>query len=231
MITEEGLIIQRKKFKNILVLTGDINPLKEDEELFEKFYYGLSNFRREKCNRFKKKNDKIRCTGAGILLDLGLKEYGLCEKNSTYLLGKNGKPYIEGHPELCFNISHSGDRVMCAFADVPVGCDVEFVEEGKKQTDSIAKRFFTENERRLIETQKSDDGIFYTIWTLKESYVKCIGEGLQCPFDSFSVVDDNGNIALSGDCGIELFSFKEDNYRFGVAYAVSDRAYSYLDRE
>lgn len=34
---------------------------------------------------------------------------------------ETGKPYLRLHPELFFNISHSGDWIACALGDAPVG--------------------------------------------------------------------------------------------------------------
>ena len=40
--------------------------------------------------------------------------------------GQNGKPEIEGHPEIHFNLSHAGELVVCAMsAQYPVGVDVQ----------------------------------------------------------------------------------------------------------
>ena len=39
---------------------------------------------------------------------------------------ENGKPIVEG---ICFNLSHSGDYVICAVSERPVGCDIEQIKE------------------------------------------------------------------------------------------------------
>lgn len=52
---------------------------------------------------------------------------------------------------------------------------------------SIAARFFTDREYRVL-LSKSGDALcrtFYTLWTLKESYIKAEGRGLSIPLDSF----------------------------------------------
>ena len=36
-----------------------------------------------------------------------------------------GKPWFPAAPELHFSISHSGGRWVCAFADAPVGLDLQ----------------------------------------------------------------------------------------------------------
>jgi hypothetical protein len=72
---------------------------------------------------------------------------------------------------ICFNISHSANYVVCAIADSPVGIDIE---GGRKVNRSVAKRYFTEEE---IESIHSDED-FFKIWTFKEALGKYTGEGL-----------------------------------------------------
>jgi phosphopantetheinyl transferase len=72
---------------------------------------------------------------------------------------------------ICFNISHSANYVVCAIADSPVGIDIE---GGRKVNNAVAKRYFTEEE---IESIHSDED-FFKIWTFKEALGKCTGEGL-----------------------------------------------------
>ena len=208
-----------KNIGKLKIYIGDITLLKNDAEFFGICYKSLSDFRKRKCDRYKQIPDKARCVGAGMMLDIALSEYGLSERDSIYILGENGKPSIDGHPEICFNLSHSGDRVMCAISDTPVGCDVEKIKPYRKNLDQIARRFFDENERKkiFIDAPKEAE-VFYQIWTLKESYIKYTGEGMKCSFESFSVVDNLGEFAIKGNPDIGLISFKDGEYSFGAAY-------------
>ena len=52
-------------------------------------------------------------------------------------LGEYGKPYLAAHPGIEFNISHSGLYVVVAVSDVPVGIDVEEVQD--RDLHSIGK--------------------------------------------------------------------------------------------
>ncbi len=96
-------------------------------------------------------------------------------------IGENGKPYIDG---LHFNISHSGEYVVCAFADSEVGVDIEKIREYRKR---VAEKFHPE-EIAAIENSEDKDLEFFKIWTMKEAYLKCLGTGISKDL-SFNVFD------------------------------------------
>ena len=108
-----------------------------------------------------------------------------------------------------FNLSHSGCKVMCVLGPIPVGCDIEYI---KKANAGIAKRFFSAKDNELLD-EASEYGeqkyreCFYRLWTLKESYIKCTGQGLKCSMDSFSFVYEDERYHIAGN---EDFSFLSD---------------------
>lgn len=92
-----------------------------------------------------------------------------------------GKPrLVDGQAVLDFNLSHSGELLVCAItAGYPVGVDIEF---GKPARDvmRLARRFFSEIEVAALESCDASDqrARFYDLWTLKEAAVKSQGEAL-----------------------------------------------------
>lgn len=97
--------------------------------------------------------------------------------------GEHGKPYLPDDPQVHFNLSHSGNRVMCAVSAHACGCDVEQISHKKKQIDMVI-RCLAESEQRLAAVSAVH---FYRIWTLKESILKLSGEGIVIPLNSFEV--------------------------------------------
>ena len=97
--------------------------------------------------------------------------------------GEHGKPYLPDDPQVHFNLSHSGNRVMCAVSAYACGCDVEQISHKKKQIDMVI-RCLAESEQRLAAVSVVH---FYRIWTLKESILKLSGEGIVIPLNSFEV--------------------------------------------
>ena len=90
--------------------------------------------------------------------------------------GEHGKPYFCVHPEVRFNISHTGNLVMCAVSDFEIGIDVQ--EKEQINTDRIAKKIMSpgEYEKYLAGSERRD--FFYRVWVMKESYVKWTGDGI-----------------------------------------------------
>ena len=144
----------------------------------------LSNFsekRREKILRCQDPDKRKEIAGAGILLSHILGQYGTKEAELQY--GSNGKPESD---KICFNLSHSGEMIICAVSELLVGCDIEKQRTGYER---MLRRIFTEKEKTMWEhlSEKERDDLFLRIWTIKESYIKMTGEGLKVPLTSLEV--------------------------------------------
>lgn len=103
-----------------------------------------------------------------------------------------GKPECaDTHHEnpLCFNVSHSGDRVLYGISNQRhIGVDIEKICFMENQ-DEIVNRFFSQQEiedyKRLPESLRRE--AFFNCWTRKESYIKSWGKGMSIELNTFSV--------------------------------------------
>lgn len=101
----------------------------------------------------------------------------------------SGKPELKNPPlPLRFNLSHNNELIICTVClEHNIGCDIENLSR-KISIESIAKRYFSENEYQVIKN--SDESIrnstFFEYWTLKEAFVKATGLGISQGLDSFS---------------------------------------------
>lgn len=141
----------------------------------------------EKAAKLRFPEDRILSLGAGLLLDRGLQKYGLREREVELEYRHNGKPYLKNHPELFFNLSHSGTMVMAAFSDREIGCDIEKIRKTKM---ALVHRYFAEERAAVSEQEEREeerDRLFSRYWTLKESVLKATGEGMRLPLDSFEL--------------------------------------------
>ena len=151
----------------------------------------LSHYRRAKTLRYRFDSGKHLSAGAGLLLDSMLREHGLREHDMQYTEGEHGKPVFANHPELHFNLSHSGSLVACALSNRPVGVDVQQLVADLRP--SLVRYIMSHQEIEAFEALGDDDNakslLFTQLWTLKESYAKATGMGLSHEFPSFKISD------------------------------------------
>lgn len=146
----------------------------------------ISDKRRKKIDRFIFMKDKVQGLFAEIILRYALLEqYSIHSLDIEFEYTEYGKPGLANYRDIHFNMTHSGNWVLCGVGDTSLGVDVEQIKE--KQL-SMANKMYTKEENDFIHNQLQENRLkaFYKIWTLKESYVKNIGKGLSIPFDSFS---------------------------------------------
>ncbi|MCI8661134.1 MAG: 4'-phosphopantetheinyl transferase superfamily protein [Lachnospiraceae bacterium] len=163
----------------------DYEAGRQKPELLSSF---LSVNRQQKIQRFRYAQGKALSLGAGLLLDYGLREYGLREKDVVLSYGSDEKPYLQDYPMIHFNLSHSNSMAMAVFGDQEIGCDVEQIGTPDYR---IVRRFFAEEEAEVIEEQINDrekTRMFYRFWTLKESFLKVTGKGIRMPLNDFSIL-------------------------------------------
>lgn len=101
-----------------------------------------------------------------------------------------GKPHIIATEIRCplkFNLSHTNGVVACAVSHGhDVGIDIEYIRHDLNY-QKLAHYVFAQTEisglnRLPLSAQRQR---FYTLWTLKEAYVKAVGAGLSVPLDEF----------------------------------------------
>lgn len=151
----------------------------------------LSKNRLRQIDKFQLKEDYLRSLLSEVMLRKKVGELiGINPQMLEIERNDYGKPFIKNVPDIHFNISHSGEWVVCIISEKQCGVDIEKI--GCYYTD-IAQKFFSESEYQLIlqfsEEIKTER--FYELWTLKESYVKFLGKGLSVPFNSFHLMLDN----------------------------------------
>lgn len=145
---------------------------------------------------------------------------GLSLEKVSFARNCYGKPYLTNALNSFFNMSHSGDYVICGLSNTPIGVDIEEIVRAPLD---VAEYCFSANEKRVLREKngREADKLFYALWTLKEAYLKMVGIGLrnitQC---SFSIDSENGEIKcfLDGKIAEEfVFSLIEKgNYIMAV---------------
>lgn len=140
-----------------------------------------------------------------------------------------GKPSLNFniHPDqIYFNLSHKNNYTVYGIAQHNLGIDLERIDH-KVKIENIAKRFFCLPEYKYLKQLKEEDKYryFFTLWTIKEAYLKSIGQGLSGGLDSIYIEDigDNYNYQIFNNQGqkLENWMIKKwdilDNYILSIA--------------
>lgn len=182
------------------------------EESYERLFAAASTQRQAKATRYRCQEDRLRCVAADALLRWVIAQTPGMPPHCTIEAGPNGKPYISGAEHFHYNLSHSGNWVVIAFGDSPVGVDVETIRTSA-DAEAIARRWFTEEEYAWVFSKdESRLERFFQIWTGKESYLKYLGTGLTKSTRSFRVaagtVEDPPGVPCPGLC-LHQFSLED----------------------
>ena len=166
------------------VYYAKIKPLTR-EERYKLYYNCLPESRQKRVDNYISQEDKIRSVAAFSLLIKLLNDNHISYQNEDFKIDANGKLYL-ANSNIYLNLSHSMDFVIAGISDHPIGVDVEYIKKDKKYED-IAERVF--NQEEIIEYRRNINKrmFFYQVWTIKESYIKCIGKGLQVDMRSINI--------------------------------------------
>lgn len=139
--------------------------------------------KRQQIERYRFPDDARRSLFADMMIRyLAATTLGLRNDDLLFAKSIHGKPYLTNDPHFQYNISHSGRYVLCGIHHSPIGVDIEQLQEVKP---AVAKRVLSPEEYPNVWINDAlSPEAFLVYWTLKESYMKCIGEGMLIPFNS-----------------------------------------------
>lgn len=193
-----------------------------NEKLLNLLYPLISKDKIERSKRFKFQKDAIHCLLGDILLRYALfHKYNIKINQLSFTYNDYQKPSIKDYADIHFNLSHSGDWLVCAINNQPVGVDVQ--EISPIDALSITKRYFTTEEQKYFINKNNDEilSIFYDLWCMKESYIKLTGQGLSLPLNSFRIDLDTKPINIINTKTQEHLAkidqhYLADNYKLAV---------------
>ncbi|WP_299249774.1 4'-phosphopantetheinyl transferase superfamily protein [uncultured Aquimarina sp.] len=153
---------------------------------FQNYLNLLPKPHQDQVNRFRFWRDKHLCLFGKLLLLEGVKKYGYSHSilsNIEYT--PFNKPYFNN--TLKFNISHSGNMVICAMSNsYELGVDTEEIKPISKKDFS---NLWTQKELEFI-IEDENYNWFYKLWTRKEAVIKADGKGLNIPLKNLDVLAD-----------------------------------------
>ena len=180
------------KSKNeILILSYQIKHKWDNNKIIENLNKLPESFI-DNILKYTNKEKKIASLIGKLLLIKGLKSINNYDLNEINIEKKliNSKPFIKNAPY--FNISHSGDIIICAISkNYEIGIDIEKIKPIKIEN---FKSILSKEDLKFIKNQKDHSKAFFEIWTKKEAILKAIGTGI--------IPTLFKNITLNKDLGI-----------------------------
>jgi 4'-phosphopantetheinyl transferase len=173
-----------------------------DDARFAKLLASIDPARYAKASSFHTREDQQLSVVGGILMSRAL-------EGRAPRYGSFGKPLAEG---IGFNISHCQMCVALLTSDRDCGVDVEAVRDFDRDTLPLC---FTTGEQKQIVSARDSRGMYYTLWTLKESYLKTIGSGI-----SHNLLSIEFEVSSDGvRCSEEGYLF--DSFLYAGKYRIS----------
>jgi 4'-phosphopantetheinyl transferase len=182
----------------------------EGPEWREAFAAVLTPEERARHGRLASPEFKLEFLAAAALCRHALSRYApVAPADWNFVPGEHGKPAIAApqvDPPLWFNLSGTRGLVACAVsrATPTVGVDVERLEPAPDMLD-VAAQFFSAREAEALRALGPEEQAerFFSLWTLKEAYVKARGLGIAAvPLQDFTFGLGAGAIDLSFEPGL-----------------------------
>jgi 4'-phosphopantetheinyl transferase len=163
--------------KIVQILYTKFNKEQSDSS-FEEYLSLLPQTLQEKNRKYRRWQDRHSNLFGKLLLLKGLNDYGFSNNVLCKLqYNKHSRPYIDGNVD--FNISHSGEYVVCVIGEgIKLGVDIE---EIKDIDFSDFKKVMTDEQWREINHTQNPMESFFRYWTIKESVIKADSRGLSIP--------------------------------------------------
>lgn len=147
----------------------------------------------QKINRYRRWQDQHASLLSYLLLRKVLMLRGYHQDYLTQLRQEtHGRPFIDNIID--FNISHSGEYVVCAIAShIRLGIDIELIRPIEVMD---FKNYMTSYQWQDITQPTISCEKFFDYWTIKESVMKADGRGLLIPLVD---IHTQGNQAMVED--------------------------------
>lgn len=195
------MINRRKLFDRealLIVITAIHLEEKSIVPFVRAFFNTIPSEKQAALHRIKQQKTRLQSVLGRALLAYQLKkELGIDYSQIHEVYHDFAKPSIAEIEGVCYNISHSGDWVVCAFGREEVGIDIEQIRPIKNH---MPKLFLSTEEFIEWNNVKDHEDYLYELWVLKESYCKFTGKGLHLPMNTIRFYQDpNGILKVNAD--------------------------------
>ncbi|ASJ22026.1 phosphopantetheinyl transferase [Brachyspira hampsonii] len=120
-----------------------------------------------------KNRAEARKTLENLILSMSENHYN--KNNLVIEREENKKPYFKNENSLYFNGTHTSDLFAAVMSnEYNVGIDAENIRD--RDYFAIAEEYFYKSEIEYLKNTHKLEIDFFTIWTIKEAYVKMLGK-------------------------------------------------------
>jgi 4'-phosphopantetheinyl transferase len=195
-----GLLLEKNEIK---IWYGQV---KGEDSFYQSYWHVLDDAEKNQANKMHspllhKRYVEIH----GRTRQLLSKTLNLAPEKITIKKAEHGKPYLVDYPELAFNLSHSAEKMIMAFAwNCRIGVDIEIIKQRVNVIGLVNKCFGVEEItywNQLPDTEKNQ--VFYRFWTRKEAFVKATGEGILLGLNHCVINPENPKefLRIPNQCG------------------------------
>ncbi len=157
----------------------------------------VSENRLQKIQAYHFDKDKKLSLFAFLLLRYLLNTQYHIKKIPEFSYNGYKKPYLADFPDIYFNFSHCDDAVLCAISSCEIGTDIQnFPEFNIMELTSV----LSDKEKAIVTSAENTKATFTRFWCLKESYLKCVGTGINGRLENISFADFIDRTFTYNDC-------------------------------
>ena len=175
----------------ILVLYAQIIKRLSDRA-WDRYFLKMPGPVRARISRYRRWEDRQAGLFGKLLLAEGLRRCGHPPENLRNLVWDAwGRPFLGFGMD--FNISHSGEYVVCALSPAGrVGIDIE-----KVRPFELSDFDWQRTRDQWEEIMASENRVepFFSLWTRKEAVTKADGRGISIPLDK--IIIENETVVLA----------------------------------
>ncbi|NUF33319.1 4'-phosphopantetheinyl transferase superfamily protein [Acinetobacter oleivorans] len=166
----------------VQVYVCPVSRVPQDHMVLSHYLGFLSSAEKLRYDQYHPKAARLFLISRVLVKTVLADKLGISPHQVNIQLHPNGKPFVQGSKAVYFNLTHSADIIILAVTEEgEIGVDIEKVDREFEwmRVDSVLDLSEIEwiKEKELTDSSSVFQR-FFQIWTLKESYIKCTGEGM-----------------------------------------------------
>ena len=217
----------------VQVYVCPVSRVPQDHMVLSHYLGFLSSAEKLRYDQYHPKAARLFLISRVLVKTVLADKLGISPHQVNIQLHPNGKPFVQGSKAVYFNLTHSADVIILAVTEEgEIGVDIEKVDREFEwmRVDSVLDLSEIEwiKEKELTGSSSVFQR-FFQIWTLKESYIKCTGEGMSRHLkklnfhvlpEHIQFLDSTNDAQKTGEYYFESYIY-ESNFIFSICLQQS----------